>query len=100
MTRRRSVQQTQKSFSMMIGVRSRRAAASSIKARRSSAGLRANSSIAGGADLSDDVPHQPGHLGPGLAERPHVAIIQAGGDTPDLVAIDIVLPHTSSRTPH
>jgi hypothetical protein len=50
-----------KSFSIMIGVKSRQAAASLMKARRSSAGRFANSSIFRHPDLEHSITHPARH---------------------------------------
>jgi hypothetical protein len=96
-SKRRKVQQSQKSFSMMIGATSRRAAASLMNAKRSSSDRRANSSVPRCAHFENGITHPAWHLCLRLSERLQIAVIDSRGETLNEIIIDVRLAGRRGR---
>ena len=97
---RRRVQQTHRSFSTTVAVTSRRAAASSRNAWRSSGERRAKLSIALTVDFQDRVAHPARHLRARAPQNSHVFISNPAGEAADLIVVEIVFPDVRERLEH
>lgn len=75
---------------MMVGVRSRLAALSSMNGRLSAAGSRANLSIARGRDLEDHISHPARHLRACAREIAYILVVQPSCEMTNFVVIDLI----------